>query len=640
MAHKNFLLLITMLLFITACAQQAEMNRTRRSSKETSQPIKLAAASQGAQDSDGQIKNSGGSAEDGKPAKFGSDQNLAPTPVKTPIAVNAMPKRHFRMGLWYASIDADVGFFNETQPQPDGYSVLQLNWLYDNWKNGADFGAFWATFAKTHDLSRIEALVIDEPIWGFSPGNTTNPCSNPGDPRMQLVDNYLRRISDIAGTLRKTAPKVRLWVNFAEFEVQWMGAPIPTDELSPSLQPANCNLALNTADIDVVSVDVYLRLFKDVKPYYDFFLNHRPNASQQIALVPGVFFNAGPAATDSKSTDPAYVVSVMKDFFYYANVMNHNCATLGYGVRGNSSGQCPVWLMAGWFAGSGREDIGKRVDFFPAGTPAPMPSPDDGPNIKYWYGETVSSAIQQKWQEMLSRPVGRFFVVGGSAYYADGNDLYCSITSEQWTAAGVSTPASYSTVPNGLTFRGPCQMPTGAISPDDGSVPLPAGFFWTGSGGYYANSIGHYCGLMNPDHWQLSGGASDSPYFPTISYSMVNDGDCSLPAGFFWNGGSGYYANSNGHYCGISSLAHWAASGAPDNAPIFPRIPNSMVNDGDCSLPAGFFWNGGSGYYANSDAHYCRITDAWIAAKGPLPSSAPNFPRIPSSMIKDNDCPY
>lgn len=120
-------------------------------------------------------------------------------------------------------------------------------------------------------------------------------------------------------------------------------------------------------------------------------------------------------------------------------------------------------------------------------------------------------------------------------------------------------------------------------------------------------------------------------------------------SGFFFNNGTGYYAKPSGHYCAIDSWAQWVASGAPlaalsaDNRsgyPVCGIIPSTMTYDGDCQLPAGFFFNNGTGYKATSAGHYCAFTswDLWLAAGGPR-SGAPTFPTIPSSMSYDGICP-
>jgi hypothetical protein len=111
-------------------------------------------------------------------------------------------------------------------------------------------------------------------------------------------------------------------------------------------------------------------------------------------------------------------------------------------------------------------------------------------------------------------------------------------------------------------------------------------------------------------------------------------------SGFFFNNGTGYYANSSGHYCGFTSWAQWIAAGGPSRgAPTFVPIPSSMVYDGECILRSGFFFNNGTGYYANSSGHYCGFTswDNWIAKGGPS-RGAPTFVPIPSSMMYDGVC--
>jgi len=64
---------------------------------------------------------------------------------------------------------------------------------------------------------------------------------------------------------------------------------------------------------------------------------------------------------------------------------------------------------------------------------------------------------------------------------------------------------------------------------------------------------------------------------------MIHDGECKLPAGYFFNNGAGYYSNNVGHYCVFMSWPQWLAAGGPrPGAPTFAPIPSSMVYDGVC----------------------------------------------------------
>src|SRR5688572_29097634 len=94
------------------------------------------------------------------------------------------------MALWFnpAGAEADVAFFNEVDPQPQGRSVLFL----EGWRNldgeeiRSDFASRIAGYG--YDWSRISAVVVDEPYWYYTGHtNETNPCRNPADPRNEQV---------------------------------------------------------------------------------------------------------------------------------------------------------------------------------------------------------------------------------------------------------------------------------------------------------------------------------------------------------------------------------------------------------------------------------------------------------------------
>ncbi len=61
-------------------------------------------------------------------------------------------------------------------------------------------------------------------------------------------------------------------------------------------------------------------------------------------------------------------------------------------------------------------------------------------------------------------------------------------------------------------------------------------------------------------------------------------GSPSLPNGFFFSNGTGYYANSAGHYCSFSSWSGWLQGGGPTSgAPTYATIPATMTYDGPCT---------------------------------------------------------
>ena len=118
----------------------------------------------------------------------------------------------------------------------------------------------------------------------------------------------------------------------------------------------------------------------------------------------------------------------------------------------------------------------------------------------------------------------------------------------------------------------------------NGWIVLNSGFFFYNGGGYYANATLHYCLIDSWPQWRAAHGpVSQCSTFESIPPAMTYDGECRLPAGFFFNNGTGYYANSSGHYCGFTSWAQWVGAGGPrSGAPTFVPIPSSMVYDGVC----------------------------------------------------------
>src|SRR5690349_4266806 len=83
--------------------------------------------------------------------------------------------RNFLMALWSNSTgtDADLPFFTEGQPQPEGNSILLLS----SWQRH-DFEQHWKTLvSEGYDVDRIQAIVIDEPYWStLGTATWSNPC--------------------------------------------------------------------------------------------------------------------------------------------------------------------------------------------------------------------------------------------------------------------------------------------------------------------------------------------------------------------------------------------------------------------------------------------------------------------------------
>jgi hypothetical protein len=74
------------------------------------------------------------------------------------------------------------------------------------------------------------------------------------------------------------------------------------------------------------------------------------------------------------------------------------------------------------------------------------------------------------------------------------------------------------------------------------------------------------------------GGASTGIQFTESNASSAT----AFPGGYFFNNGTGYWANNAGQYCKLAS------GGAPSGSPTFACIPSSMTFDGNCSpCPSG-----------------------------------------------------
>ena len=245
--------------------------------------------------------------------------------------------RNFRMALWNnpRGADADVALFTEGQAQPGGNSVL----LISSWRTD-DFAQHWNNLVvnRKYDLSRIEAVLVDEPYWNALGTHIwSNPCR---DNRKGFLQAAELQLGNVAFAIKQTSPQTRFWVNFSEPEVQWM-------------MDAKCPAKLNQEYIDVISVDVYWKSFNvGVKPYYSWLIAHRVFPGQQIALVPGTFFREG---KDEQLTQAAY----LKGYFDYADRLNKKCEIpLGPTGATDKSDGCLVWIVVGWMRETWRDRNG------------------------------------------------------------------------------------------------------------------------------------------------------------------------------------------------------------------------------------------------------------------------------------------
>lgn len=274
----------------------------------------------------------------------------------------AQEHRTFTMALWNnpSGADADIAFFNEGQPQPQGHSVLLLtSWRRDQ------FADYWLqSVAPEYDLQRIEAVLVDEPYWSTAgTPDWSNPCR---DARKSLIDDDALRLTEVAAVIKTTSPNIRFWINFSEPEMRWM-------------MDRQCPAALSGEYIDVVSLDIYWKPFSTgLKRYYDWLLKHRYDG-QQVALVPGTFFR-------SDLDSPITQASLLRGFFDYANRLNHACGQHRRGAGGGKGDKCPVWIVAGWLATSVIDSHGCS-----------------------WHGEAdpASWPIRAAWENELAKPLSQ-----------------------------------------------------------------------------------------------------------------------------------------------------------------------------------------------------------------------------------------
>ena len=245
--------------------------------------------------------------------------------------------RFFQMSVWTyegngVSWDetaalVDVPMFGEGNEQPPGRSIMRAN----TWLTSTPFAV---EGVPRPDWSRVLAVVIDEPYTGSLPDGEdgeipTNPCWDSN--RQETVTAIRWNVMNAAATLHKIAPRTRVWVNFHQYEVDWMRDPI-------------CPQDLNDPVIDVVSLDSYDAFVSSLRDEYDWFVSSIPE--QQIALVPGTFYE-----DDWSFIAKTLAKLRLKGYFDYANHLNRRCDVgLGrVGPTGSYDG-CRLWIVAGWSA--------------------------------------------------------------------------------------------------------------------------------------------------------------------------------------------------------------------------------------------------------------------------------------------------
>lgn len=298
--------------------------------------------------------------------------------------LSVIATRNFQMVLWDVAdanvgLDADLAFIPIDQSvtslsvgvdQPAQHSILHP--FADAWLKNMSPGQvvpFWKNLLMNSDVSRIEAVLIDEPYLTAinlnsdpnKPPDTANHClSGSTDPQISLISDAHTRLANIAGVIRELAPGTRFWINFSEPEAIWM-------QNQPACPP------LDDTFVDVISLDKYAVDFPTgIQTYYNWFAANPSYPGQQMALTPGTF------SRPETIYHPTAVADRLQGFFDYADMMNQSCnLPLGAtGFTGNSDG-CPVWMVGGWL-----------FDTFtdPSGTT--------------WYGEhdPASQAIAQAWQ--------------------------------------------------------------------------------------------------------------------------------------------------------------------------------------------------------------------------------------------------
>jgi hypothetical protein len=310
--------------------------------------------------------------------------------------------RNFRMIMYqhvpapYNIINEDLAFPDITAPQGSGHAILSVDVIY--WGQPSQLAAQWGAVEKSYDMTRVDAVNIDEPYTSYfkhlnlfpSPFNFDgDPCA-PNDPRLPYIIQAYNLLQSAANTIKQGPAPIRLWINFGMSEIQWMRngscAAIP---LSPTQ-----TISLNAPYIDVVSADDYYIDFpgqpaacvgqqvgaQPVQCTYDWFLAHPGRFGQQLALVPGTFVqSSGPAA------DAAEQGLIVEHYLNYATTMNQSCTLPLGGLNVTSLWDgCPVWMVAGFEL---------DANFV------------DGPNVYLGLAGPAAAPIQALWQAQLSNSI-------------------------------------------------------------------------------------------------------------------------------------------------------------------------------------------------------------------------------------------
>jgi len=245
--------------------------------------------------------------------------------------------RSFQMSVWtyegegvywdQTAALVDIPMFGEGNEQPPGRSIMRANtWLAST--------PFAVEGVPRPDWSRILAVIIDEPYTGSLPDDEdgeirTNPCWD--SDRQETVTDIREKLMRAAAALHGIAPRTRLWVNFHQYEVDWMRDP-------------ECPQHLNDPVIDVVSLDNYDVFVSSLHDEYEWFASSI--FDQQLALVPGTFYE-----DDWSLIEKALARLRLRGYFNYADKLNRRCDVgLGRAGRTDSYDGCRLWIVAGWSA--------------------------------------------------------------------------------------------------------------------------------------------------------------------------------------------------------------------------------------------------------------------------------------------------
>lgn len=168
---------------------------------------------------------------------------------------------------------------------------------------------------------------------------------------------------------------------------------------------------------------------------------------------------------------------------------------------------------------------------------------------------------------------------------------------------------------------------------------VPAGFFSVNGTMFYAPDTAHFCQVMSAQQLATMGGSASATAYGNVPTAMENDGQCPLPAGFFLANGAIWRADANHHFCQITSWTLWSHLGGPSNYPTYPVIPNTMVGDVQCRLPAGFFRLGGGGWYSDG-GNVCSFVSMphYYDSGAPDFNAVPDYSPLPNSMNYTGQC--